>query len=57
MCTLGTFLIIGDSLTTPQSFDPGASNYQKTEPWKRVIFGDFLAIFASYVAVYLDQHY
>ena len=57
MCTLGTLLILGDSLTVPQSFEPGVSNYQKVIPWKRVVFGDFLAIFASYVAVFLDQNH
>ena len=49
--------MLGDSLTVPQSFEPGVSNYQKVVPWKRVLFGDFLAIFASYVAVFLDQHH
>ena len=57
MCTIGVLLVMSDSVLIPQNLSPSAEHYQRMEPWKRLILGDGLGLFASFVSVYLDQHF
>jgi hypothetical protein len=43
-------------LTYPQLLD-SPERYKRVDPWKRVLFGDSLALIGSMASVYLDQNY
>lgn len=48
---------MSDSITLPQMFGPNVEAYKKVQPWKRLILGDGLGIVASFISVYMDQHF
>ena len=57
IATVGVLLILTDSLTIPQAFDPYSDKYLQTQPWKRLLIGDVLAILGSFASYYLDRFY
>lgn len=48
---------MSDSITLPQMFGPNVEAYKQVQPWKRLILGDGLGIVASFISVYMDQHF
>ena len=57
MTFVGIFLVCTDSVTLPIIHDPTQTRkYLATDPWKRLLIGDFLALIASVCSVYLDQN-
>lgn len=54
---IGLVLILTDSITLPQVFNHDSEAYLRVEPWKRLLFGDGLAILGSFASYYLDQNH
>ena len=50
----GIILLFTDSITLPQ-IDKTSELYLRTEPWKRLILGDGLAILGSFASYHLDK--
>ena len=50
----GSLFVLSDSLMLPQKLELNSDRYLKIEPWKRLVFGDSLALFGSFISVYLD---
>ena len=47
-------MCLSDSVMLPQTFDSN-ERFRGVDPWKRLIFGDGLALFGSLSSVFLDR--
>lgn len=54
---IGIGLLLVDSATLPQMGGFGIEKYLTIVPWKRLIFGDGLALMGSFASYYLDRYY